>query len=511
MSEYNLLIENWIPVQKNQKISLKELLCKDQQHSLALDRDDMELACLQMLVCIVQVIFTPNDLNDLEDSYNNSMKKEDYDKATSKFKDWFDLLHPQYPFMQTDFELDNDKEKSLQKLLIGLPEKSSSSQSSEAHFHRTDEVKEMDLGEAAIALFQQATNGFGLGGSFFKVGLKGSRPLTTLVYDESKDLRKTIWCNILHKEFLRDKNIMDVDGNEKMEDPAWVKSISFDKEKPEFAHQIGLMRGLFWQPAKVKLVVNADQKATGFFTENGLSCTKNYWLHPHTPIDMKKIQDNDEKKKPYMSLSSSSKDMALWTKMLSFLYTNSSEEEGHTRALVVDAYLDGIGRGKPLNLAVGGYIKGKSTESLFARKHEMYSLKPEFNDRYAEMKELVDCALKAQSTLNTSIYFLGQNLKWGEKKNDKGQEKSNFIKKSLQPKAQKIYFNNSELLMHETLRTLDFQQIQKYKDKFCQLAKTTFEEVTQPYEHDPKFIKAIEKGRSHLFRKLQQQYRVQEV
>ena len=99
MSEYNLLIEKWMPVEKSQKISLKQLLCKNQQHSLALDRDDMELACLQMLICIVQVIFTPKDLNDLKDSYNNPMKEEDYDKSISEFKDWFDLLHPQYPFM----------------------------------------------------------------------------------------------------------------------------------------------------------------------------------------------------------------------------------------------------------------------------------------------------------------------------------------------------------------------------------------------------------------------------
>ena len=115
MSEYNLLIENWIPVEKGPKISLKQLLCKNQQHSLALDRDDMELACLQMLTCIVQVIFTPNDLNDLEDSYNNPMKEEDYDKAISKFKDWFDLLHPKYPFMQTNFKPKLEDEKSLAK------------------------------------------------------------------------------------------------------------------------------------------------------------------------------------------------------------------------------------------------------------------------------------------------------------------------------------------------------------------------------------------------------------
>ena len=33
-----------------------------------------------------------------------------------------------------------------------------------------------------------------------------------------------------------------------------------------------------------------------------------------------------------------------------------------------------IGRGKPINLVVGGYVKGESAESLEGRKHEIYSL-----------------------------------------------------------------------------------------------------------------------------------------
>ena len=395
----------------------------------------------------------------------------------------------------------------MQKLLIGLPERTSTSASSEAHFHRTDEVKEMDLGEAAIVLFQQATNGFSLGGKPFSVGLKGSMPITTLIYDESQNLRKTIWCNILHKEFLRDKNIIDIDNNEKIDEPSWVKPISFDKEKQEYAHQIGLMRGLFWQPAKVKLAINVDQKVTGFFTESGPSSTKGFWRHPHTPIDMKRYNDGDEKKKPYMSLSSTGG--SLWTKMLGFLYARDPNKEGHSRALVVDAYIDGIGRGKDLNLAVGGYIKGKSTESLFGCKHEIYSLRSKFNDRYADIKDLIDCALSVQRILNGSLFTLGRHLKW--EKDTQGQENSNLIKSSLQPKAKKIYFNNSESLMHETLRSLDFDQIQTYKKQFCNLAKEVFKEVTAPYEHDPKFIKAIEKGRSYLFKELRQQYRVQEV
>ena len=504
MPEYNLLVESWIPVknkdgQKN--ISLKELLCQSNNWQIFLNRDDMELACLQMIICMVQVIFMPKNFQELEKNYENPMKEDDYDKRMNlrlkpepngiSFKDCFYLIHPEHPFMQTNIDLRVKKEKkSLQKLFIGLPEKTSSSGSSNAFFNRTDEVEEVDLGPAAIALFQQATNGFSLGGSQFSKGLKGSMPITTLVYEKSPDLRKTIWCNILDKKFMQDKNIV---SNGQNEQPTWIDPPSFDKKRPKPAHTISLMRGLFYQPAKIQLEVSAEGKATGFSTEPGMSYINNgFWRHPHTPI-----KRNNKNNSPFNI--SAKADEPLWTQMLGFFYTQNLNE-GQSRAWVVDRYAEGIGRGESINLAVGGYIKGKTPESLAERKHEMYSLKSGWGKREPDMKVLIDCALKAKKYLNESIVHLGKNLKWENSR--QGQEKSNFIKKMLQDKAKQMYFNNSEAFMHETLRDLDFKKIQEYKKKFCDLAEEVFEEVTQSYEHDPKLLKAIEMGRKCLNQKL---------
>ncbi|MGZ8153412.1 MAG: type I-E CRISPR-associated protein Cse1/CasA, partial [Methylovulum sp.] len=62
----NLLIDNWIPVSLNgesQRISLKQLLCDKQEQDwhIAALRDDMDLAALQLLVCLVQVMIMPED------------------------------------------------------------------------------------------------------------------------------------------------------------------------------------------------------------------------------------------------------------------------------------------------------------------------------------------------------------------------------------------------------------------------------------------------------------------
>ena len=486
----NLLLDNWVPVQKkgiSETISLKRLLCQDEDWQLFLPRDDMELAALQLIVCLVQVVFMPDNAKQLQKNNSELMLESDYDKAIASYSDWFDLLHPTQPFMQSarvKVEKNAKNWASLQKLFVGLPEKTASSI---AFFNTGAEVKGCDLGLAAIALFQQATNGFSLGGAPFSVGLKGSMPLTTLIYDSKNSLRSNIWKNILHKEFLLEKTSL-LDGITCTE-PSWVTPISFDKSKPESTHRISLLRGLFWQPAKVKLTVENDL-ATGFLKETGLSFSQHYWEHPHTPIDQAKLAKNDPKEKPYLSARN---DLPLWGQMLELLYSKKTDEEGVSAALVVQQFSTVFrgqpGKQTPLHLAVGAYVKGGSAEKLAGRKHEIYSLPSGWENQGAAMKQLTNYGLDAQRILNTAVYNFGRHLK--AEGSDKGQEGSNLIKKQLQPKARADYFNNSEAVMHSILRQLEFSDDQHYKQAFTQLAKETFEKLFAPYQHEAKFQKAI--------------------
>jgi len=481
----NLLLNNWIPVQKKgipETINLKRLLCRNEDWHLCLARDDMELAALQLIVCLVQVVFMPDNAKQLQKNNFELMLEADYDKAIEIYSDWFDLLHPTQPFMQTasvKAEKNAKNWASLQKLFVGLPEKTASSI---AFFNTGDEVQGCDLGLAAIALFQQATNGFSLGGAPFSVGLKGSMPLTTLIYDNKDSLRPNIWKNILHKKFLLAETSL-LDGVT-IAEPSWIKPISFDKGKPESTHRISLLRGLFWQPAKVKLTVEKGL-ATGFLKETGLSFSQYYWEHPHTPIDQKKLANNDPKEKPYLAARN---DLPLWGQMLELLYSKKTDEEGVSAALVVRQFQK-VFRSKTLHLAVGAYVKGGSAEKLAGRKHEIYSLPSGWDNQVAEMKQLINYGLDAQRILNTAVYNFGRHLK--AEGSDKGQEGSNLIKKQLQPKAKADYFNNSETVMHSILRHLEFSDDTHYKQAFTQLAKETFEKLFTPYQHEAKFQKAI--------------------
>lgn len=496
----NLLTDDWVPVQEREEfqyISLKRLLCEEKEWQLSCHRDDMELATLQLAVCLTQVVFMPEDEPALRCAWEKPMDEREYDQCIEKYLDWFDLLHPKTPFMQkTDIEAHSKMKNwaSLQKLFIGLPEVSSSSASSNAFFNRTDEIKSCHLADAAVAMFQQATNGFSLGGSAFSVGLKGSMPLTTLINHSS--LRKSIWSNILSKNFLGNRRQLLKEEDR----PTWV----IPPKKNEYAHEIGLLRGLFWQPAKMKLVVDGNNSVTGFLKEAGLTHTKGFWQHPHTPFNISLQNSNDPKKNPFLSAR---RDMPLWEQMMSFFYLHRDfspvGDDGSSCALVVQQYKE-IWR-KGINLSVGGYVKGKSAESLAGRKHEFFNLSSGWKEQVAEIHQIISLGLKAQSILNHAVNEFGQiaieekviSVKDVEKiisgkDNKKGfGKKENRFKKELKKRAKHEYFNNSEHLVHSIFRRLNMSHLAYYKEEFSSLAKEVFEKLISPYEHIVKMQPAM--------------------
>ncbi len=496
----NLLIDSWIPVSLNnasQRISLKQLLCDKQEQDwrIAVLRDDMDLAALQLLVCLVQVVLMPEDAKTLKKRWSEPLSEAEYEQAIQPFIAWFDLLHSQTPFMQTASvtpEKDNKNWASLQKLFVGLPEKTSTSASSNGFFNTPDEIQSVHLGDAAIALFQQATNGFSLGGAAFSVGLKGSMPLTTLVLSEN--LRKTIWTNVLSKAFLLEKAPELVNAD--IQQPTWV--IAPHSNKSENALHIGLLRGLFWQPAKIKLEVK-DGLASGFFKNTGMCSVPGFWQHPHTPIDMLRLHTGNAKEKPFLSARN---DLPLWGQMLSFFYTQlqvklvDTQQEGTSCALVVQQYQDNsTWRGKNIKLAIGGYVKGGSAESLAGRKHETYSLATDWENKSAEINQLIIMGLDVYKKLE---WAMNEFARIAIDK-DKRKAKESGFKKAVKGKAKQAYFDNSESLMHGILRKMAWNDdISTYQKQFADLARNIFEQIMMPYEHDPKMLQAIIESRALL-------------
>ena len=503
----NLLTDDWIPVELNgelQRISLQKLLCEEHDFKIKTFRDDMELATLQLLVCIVQVVFMPEDKKALNIRWDSPLSASEYQQGIEKYLNWFDVSHPQTPFMQTASvkpEKGNKNWASLQKLFMGLPEKTSSSPTSSAFFDTPDEIKSISIGDAAIALFQQATNGFSLGGVGYSVGLKGSMPLTTLIV--SDNLRKSLWCNVLSREFLQKfPSILAA----QLQEPTWITPPPYEKNVKESANHIGLMRGLFWQPAKVKLeLINGE--VTGFYKEAGTCTVKDFWLHPHTPIDTERLKANDPKEKPYLSARG---DQPLWGQMLSYFYTNAqikavdAKKEGSSCALVVQQY-EQVWKKNGIQLAIGGYIKGGSAESLAGRRHEIYSLAEGWQNNSAELNGLIDFAVTCQQRLSLAVadFVDMANTAFKDRNNNEAKKKFTskepHFKKHLKANAKQVYFNNSETIMHSLLKEFQWDDdLTPHRDKFIALAKNVFEQLVSSYEHEDKMLEPVIKSRQFL-------------
>ncbi len=120
----NLLTDPWIPVRQQteaaaQKLTLQQLLCKDEHWELCLPRDDMELAALQLLICLTQILFHPKDTAELKQRIQVPLSRGNFDQGCAPYQDWFQLDHLEYPFMQVK-AVRAEKITNFYKLLTGL-------------------------------------------------------------------------------------------------------------------------------------------------------------------------------------------------------------------------------------------------------------------------------------------------------------------------------------------------------------------------------------------------------
>jgi len=484
----NLLTDEWVPVQqkgKRQMIRLQDVLCNDESWLLSLPRDDMEMACLQLIICLTQVLFRPADAKALRLQIRKPMREEDYQQGIADYLDWFDLNHPDTPFMQVR-GVKAVKATPIQKLFVGLPEGNN-----HCFFNDAGELKAVSQSAAAIALFNQAMNSPSMGGGF-KGGFRGNAPVTTLIYGEN--LRQTVWFNVLHEDSLR-LLMPEYDKLKSSDVPVWVEPI---KAKSSIsASSIGLMRGLFWQPAHIELIYSdagrcqfygshEDHLVTGFNKEKFVYEIIGQWVHPHSPRYWQLKKGAKEEK--YVSFTTTA---PAWTHLSRFTVDRETEKEGQQPAAIVSQRRQAT-KGEALNLMVGGYRNKQA--SILQRRHELLGLAGGWEEHLDVLKEIVGVAIQIKAALRGKLY--------------------GFAKASgasaVPDQAESLFYHNSENLIHENLYPMDWRESKKAKEvlvkKLIQLSWRIFREVTKPYQHEPKMILAIAVAKRTLgkeFKKIQ--------
>lgn len=490
----NLLEDAWIPVRADggtgafRLLTYRELLCSAGDWQVSLPRDDLELACVQLLVCITQVMFLPEDKQVLQGRLANPLSPEDFVAGVAPCREWFDLNHPTRPFMQS-CGVKSAEDTPIQKLLIGLPEGNN-----HAFFNEAGEVRNLSGPLAAIALFNQASNSPSFGGGF-KGSLRGGAPITTLVAGDT--LRKTVWRNVLTRPRIAERQI-SMPGFDQ-DQPTWVKPIK-EKESIHW-NEIGLMRGLFWQPARLQLVkaeVNMPCDVlggepvpvyTGFRKEKFNFTVEGVWPHPHGAMMMSLKKGALEQK--FASFTTTA---PAWTLLSEFVVPKSMNDpdakEGSTPAGPVTQAND-LGDGN-MHLLIGGYRTNKA--SVLERRHELMSLAQGWSDDKGRLKQLVDFGKEAKKSLRGKLYFAVQGNK------DKGLK---GIGAAVHETAEKLFYARTETFIHETFSSeLTFKEWKVARARFAkQLAahcRTIFEELTDPYAMKPELIPVIAWARRSL-------------
>lgn len=495
----NLLEDAWIPVRADggnggfRLLTYRQLLCEPGSWQVSLPRDDLELACLQLLVCMTQVMFLPADDATLRKRLDVPLPSEDFAAGISPCRDWFDLDHPTQPFMQSR-GVKTAEYTPIQKLLVGLPEGNN-----HAFFNDAGEVRKLSGPIAAIALFNQASNAQSIGGGF-KGNLRGGSnpylaPVNTLVAGDN--LRETVWRNVLTLPRVQDR-LPGWTPDFGRDQPTWIKPI---KEKEVIRwNEIGLFRGLFWQPLLVELVRSEDLAScdvlggeegsfySGFRKAKFKFSVEGIWTHPHGAM----IWNRKKNEHRFVSFSAAS---PAWTLLSEFVVPRDVDglaaNEGCMPAGPVVQAME-VFPDEPVHLIVGGYCTRQA--SVVERRHELMSLAKGWDNDKTRLKQLVDFGTRARQVLYKSIALSVR----GDKKNGiKG------IASPIHDSADKHFYARTESLIHEIFsNALTFREWKGAKAAFTdQLAghcRAIFQELTDPYAMKPELIPAIAWARHSL-------------
>ncbi|SDX92354.1 type I-E CRISPR-associated protein Cse1/CasA [Nitrosomonas sp. Nm33] len=498
----NLLKDPWIPVRANggtgafHLLTYQQLLCEPGNWQVNLPRDDLELACVQLLVCMTQVMFLPEDNPTWQKRLKSPLSPDEFAAGIKPCHDWFDLDHSTQPFMQSR-GVKAAENTPIQKLLIGLPEGNN-----HAFFNEAGEVRNLSGTLAAITLFNQASNCPSFGGGF-KGSLRGGAPITTLVY--GNNLREMVWRNVLTRPHIAKRQIA-IPGFE-YDQPTWIKPILEGSTIPW--NEIGLMRGLFWQPAQIELVKSkmvvpcdvlggeAAPVYTGFRCEKFSFTVKGVWPHPHgaMAISIKKgdPEKGESEKKREEKFASFTTTAPAWTQLSEFLVPRSINDENVKEGSVPAGPITQANElgDSELHLLIGGYRTKQA--SVLERRHEMISLAQGWHDQ-GRLSKLVEIGNEAKKALRGKLYSAAQGSK---EKRLKG------IGVAIHEIAEKMFYARTESLIHETFSNdLTFREwataYSIFAKRLAEHCCAIFEELTNPYLMRPELIPVIAWARRSL-------------
>ena len=503
----NLLNDTWIPVQQHgvmEKITLQQLLCGEKEGELCLPRDDMEMAGLQLLCSITQVLFVPENNERLKEFIRNPISQKVYQTAILGKESWFDLAHPETPFMQFREVIPSQSEPltSMDKLLAGV-----------ADGANKVFVNPLGLGYGlcssctAIALFNMANNAPSVEGGFLG-SFRGNTPLTIMI--SGRNVRESVWLNVLSQEIIS-KIIPNYDSAGS-DEPNYVNKIP-KKSEVNLAN-VGLVRGLFWQPAHYELCpIDRDDNCSccgveeplyrHFKKEKFKYSVNGQFRHPLSPVRYDIRNENSKKIRLNYKFDSFTTSSPVWTKLNRFLYQKDTEHEGHEEAPVV-RQAKMILRNDRLRLIVGGYqYKPPQTATIIHRNHEFIDVASGWPEAFQLINEIINIGLGYKSALRKSLFSFMSNaiINASSKKN---KDRIGGICSEFDGH----FFRRSEALIYSAIASFDSLGQEGIQSELhlslYKIVIELFAQATDPYQQEPKMLKALALARRSLNKSLKE-------
>jgi CRISPR system Cascade subunit CasA len=405
----------------------------------------------------------PSNEDEQIERHERIMSYDEYLNISEQFSDRFSIDAKEAPFMQNA----NTKENitGIQKLLVGLP-----GGGSVTMFVPPDEITKICPSCAAIALYNLASGAPSFGGGF-KAPLRGSAPISVLIYNSN--LRKMIWENIIPKNSDWYESMINTESL-----PVWKKPII--ENSSVNTNNIGIMRGLFWQPTSVLMKweeengvcdccgLDSDKLCYEFDKQQFRYELSGMWWHPHSSLKISK------EKRCYVP--SFHEEAPAWEQLSELFPENRDGErppaviENYSKVFLADGKLRGLKQ--KITLSIGGYINDQA--SIRERHHHLVPLSNSLLSSEAGIKNLrllLDTAIKIKACLKDSIKkFFKIAL------NSKNENNYGFVKK-----AEKMFFLQSEHLIRESLSFYNDDTLLNMISELKKICEPILEETATPW------------------------------
>lgn len=513
---FNLLTEPWLPVVslKGEKnfLSLNEFL--KQAHDLerfTFPLPGLETAVLRFLVAIVHIVGAPSDKAEWEKWYTHGKFEESFITELQKYKDKLDLFSKTEPFMQ-EVDFAQKTIKPVAKLVDSFPSGNNSS-----HFGIADlkaNVHPIVVHPSAVfPLMLYCFLGV-LAGTDGDSGLNGgATPYYVSLH--SKDLFRTVLLNV-------------IDGEKINTDLAFKKKCSQSKGgwtdpivKEVSISDLSFQNALLWQPRRICLIpIRAEGQRCAVsgipidnfgvrdisYTKQNASLRKGeFWEDSFNGI----VEEPVSKTKFVLKKSKPFGDLPSWKDFpnLILLQKRQDGEKFIRPPFLVERFLNLSAKkdGTTL-LSVLGVVTKKA--KILRISENKFPFKPTFVESEtigAKIKVIVQATKEFEGKLLFSLILA---FKMDEKVKTKQGKK---IRETILSLFQSAYWHELGTSFEESLaRLAESEQygdevLQEWRETLANHVLSTFKRHTVKLIHNPKNLKAYEKGRRYIEARIRKQ------